>query len=361
MSFQVSIPIEVVSRILSYTLASPADDPQKLPTARPHPVSTLLICKTTTRLLLPHFYRSITVFKPKDWDTLFNTDYGVLAVNEKDKPKGKRRFPPLAIRQEWVRELVLGLDDGGSPIGLPFNVEEALAEAATWPKWDVEPDWIDSEPMSDFLLRHPTPFKSPRLPSLRTLIMSPLARPNKESEMHKLVTAYIDHVDEDPLELESPESYAAEDPADLQTERFCSLQRLFHQITTLHLPADFSFKLGATNEAVSATFNAHLSIYCAAPHAEAFAYLALDAEELADGDSPLMREAFDCTLGEGRNSPSHKNLVLVGPATHVRMVLDEGNEEMEGWEWLAPDGKRRRPVKAWRKRYDEDEDEDDEK
>ena len=389
MSLQKSIPIEIIGRILSFVLASPADDPQKLPAPRPHPVSVLLVCKGITRLLLPYFYRSIQVLKPMDWYTLFNPEFGVLALDEKDTPEDERRFPPLTVRQRWVHELFLGLTANGAPVEYPVDATAAKDAAVDWdrrtgPDGYVEDEDDDELPvlgtLPPWLLNLcRIPCCQPNLSNLVTLISTPLVRPNPESELDVVLQNYK-------LQLRAYESgvYGENLPDDVWVDYETAvgfiakshqagwLQKLgiVSRLTTVHLPADYTLLENHRHSA----FN---TIYRKAANAELVAYLNLGGLHHFDDPEPLYSNpplsVFFELLDEldqdgcfkdkhGKGTPLNKNILLVGPAYEMVHVIDpelaDEAEDTKGWEWLAPDGKKRHPLAAlW---WDEEGWEDDE-
>ena len=374
MSLQINVPVEVITRILSFMLASPSDDPRRLPTARPHPISVLLVCKGLTRAVLPHFYRYIHVFKSRDWYTLFNPEYGVLGLDEKDTPEDERRFPLLTVRQSWVRELFLGLTANGSPVEYPFDVAGARESFVDWDdRWEAKMNAdgeLEDDDSDGVLCTLPVwlldlcllPYCTPDLPRLDTIVVVPLVRPNVETDLYRVLKSYnlqvraheSGSIGEDlPAVLwDELQSRVEIIGATLQEEWFDRLD-LLSGVKTVHLPGDYTFL-------EYSQFCAFRNIYSRAHDAELVVYLNLDGLHDPEDPDPLydrspLQAFVELLDGEQRGyiddkpgTPANKNVLLIGDRDEMIHVVDyEWAEEIccrRAWRWLAPDGKRRHPM-----------------
>ena len=351
--FERTFPVEIVGRILSFALGSPSDDPHQRPSPRPHPVAVLLVCKDTTRIVLPHFYRTINIFKPTDWAILFDPDRGVLGLDEQDVPESARRFSSsLAARRGWVHELFLGMTDRG-PVD-PFVSKSGLAQATV--DWTLrlsggdEPDW-DSLPfwLARFVF-DPWGESAPAFPRLITLIAVTLPLPSPQPVVHPALKSYLVQLHRlrpFPSKAALWSAWMTGDAAAVTVQAHVLHGFLKHsRIRTVHFAVDHTLvSPGILSPA--------WSVYKKLSQAELFAYLPVDGSTsfFAGRASPVdVLDRF--LLGGPASRPTDKNTILVGAAEAVRAVLGHDTvrlaelKDRTGWEWLGPDGVRRKPLDA---------------
>lgn len=145
------VPVEILERILDWACLVPQVNPLR-PAPCPPPLSLLLVSHAVTALVTPFYYRSITIYKPLDWSSLFDSERGLMVVGQL-----------AATRREAVVELIIRSES--VPVDTP-RVEALLASRRREPK-----------EINDFLV----PIANVTFPNLSRLYL--LAEPTRVADV----------------------------------------------------------------------------------------------------------------------------------------------------------------------------------